>query len=210
MIAFRIPAFQTALQERNPAMLTILLIRSGITEFDCQGRIQGTLDVPLCEDGRRQAVTIAEDLIDRSASISALYAGPCLSAQQTAEIIGQRLKLKYKTIDSLHNLDQGLWQGMLFEDVKTKQPKVYRQWQTAPDTVCPPEGETIHDAAERVKKALSKLTKKHKSGTIALVVSPQLASVLRSLLRQDQPPVVCPSAVRTDAAMWEPLQVTAV
>lgn len=191
-------------------MLTILLIRSGITEFDCQGRIQGTLDVPLCEDGRRQAVTIAEDLIERSASIDALYTGPCLCAQQTAEIIGERLKLKPKAIEALHNLDQGLWQGMLFDDVKTKQPKVYRQWQTAPDTVCPPGGETLQAAAERIKKALAKLTKKHKTGTIALVLSPQLASVLRSLLRQDQPPVVCPTAARTEAAMWEPLQVTAV
>jgi broad specificity phosphatase PhoE len=210
MIAFRNERAKTPVRDRKQAMLTILLIRSGITEFDCEGRIQGTLDVPLCEDGRRQAITIAEDLLGRSASISALYTGPCLSAQQTAEIIGQRLKLKPKAIDSLHNLDQGLWQGMLFEDVKSKQPKVYRQWQTAPDTVCPPEGETLHEAADRIKRALVKLTKKHKSGTIALVLSPQVASVLRSLLRQDQPPRVCPSAARTEAALWEPLQVTAV
>ena len=36
-------------------MLTILLIRSGTTEFDAQGRIQGTLDVPLSDEGLRQA-----------------------------------------------------------------------------------------------------------------------------------------------------------
>ncbi|MCC6494262.1 MAG: histidine phosphatase family protein [Pirellulales bacterium] len=191
-------------------MLTILLIRAGVTDFDCQGRIQGTLDVPLCDEGRQQAVAIAEDLIARSASISALYTGPCLSAQQTAEIIAERIKLKPKALEAMHNLDQGLWQGMLFEDVKAKQPKVYRQWQTAPDTVCPPEGETLQQAADRIKQALGKLTKKHKSGTIALVLSPQVASILRSLLREGQPPVVCPSAARAEAALWEPLQVTAV
>ena len=35
-------------------MLTILLVRSGLTEYDCQGRIQGTLDVPLSGEGRQQ------------------------------------------------------------------------------------------------------------------------------------------------------------
>ena len=160
-------------------MLTILLIRSGITEFDAQGRIQGTLDVPLCEEGRSQALATAQDLVTRTGSIDALYAGPCLSAQQTAEIVGERLQLKPKTVKKLYNLDQGLWQGLLFDEVKAKQPKVYRQWQDRPDTVCPPEGETLQEAKERLRAALAKLTKKHKQGTIAIVLAQPLASVLK-------------------------------
>jgi len=189
-------------------MLTILLIRSGITEFDCQGRIQGTLDVPLSDQGRCQAEAAAEELLSRSASVAALYAGPCLSAQQTAEILGEKLHLKPKTIKQLHNLDQGLWQGMLFDEVKSKQPKVYRQWEERPDTICPPEGETLQEAGERLKKALAKLTKKHKSGTIALVLAQPLASVLRSVLRAGQPPCVCHSAA-SGKPLWEPIEVAA-
>ena len=59
--------------------------------------------------------------------------------------IGATLDLKVKTLDKLQNLDHGLWQGMLVSDVKTKQPKVYRQWQEQPETVCPPQGETLSD-----------------------------------------------------------------
>jgi broad specificity phosphatase PhoE len=195
-------------KDTRDSMLTILLVSSGITEFDCQGRIQGTLDVPLCEEGRRQAESAAADLLSRSASIAALYTGPCLSAQQTAEVLGENLKLKPKMLEKLHNLDQGLWQGMLFEDVKAKQPKVYRQWQERPDTVCPPEGETLQEAEERLKKALTKLTKKHKTGTIALVLAQPLASVLRSLLRQGQPPCLCHSAA-AGRPLWEPIEVVA-
>ena len=187
-------------------MLTILLIRAGRTEFDCQGRIQGTLDVPLSDEGRRQAEAAAGDLAERSGSIAALYTGPCLSAQQTAEVLGERLKLKPKTLDKLHNLDQGLWQGMLFDDVKSKQPKVYRQWQDHPETICPPEGETIATASERLKLAIAKLTKKHKSGTIALVLAQPLASVLRSLLRAEQLPCVCQSLC-SSTPLWEPIDV---
>ena len=189
-------------------MLTILLIRSGITEFDAQGRIQGTLDVPLCEEGRRQAIATAEELRGRTEPIDALYAGPGLSAQQTAEIVGDQFDLKPKTVKKLHNLDQGLWQGLLFEEVKAKQPKVYRQWQDRPDTVCPPEGETLQEAKERIRGALAKLTKKHKRGTIALVLAQPLASVLKCLLRDDHMPCVCGSA-QVGNPLWEPIEVAA-
>ena len=114
------------------SMLSILLVRSGRTEYDCQGRIQGTLDVPLSEDGRAEVAAGAAEILDRHVELAALYAGPCRSAQETAEILAERLKLKVKTIDLLHNLNQGLWQGLLFDEVKAKQPKVYRQWQDKP------------------------------------------------------------------------------
>jgi broad specificity phosphatase PhoE len=41
-------------------MFKLLLIRPGVTEYDQQGRIQGTLDIPLCEDGRRQVEAMVE------------------------------------------------------------------------------------------------------------------------------------------------------
>jgi broad specificity phosphatase PhoE len=190
-------------------MLTILLVRSGLTEYDCQGRIQGTLDVPLSSEGRQQAQATAEELASRALPIDALYAGPCLCAQQTADMLAERLKLKPKTIKTLHNLDQGLWQGMLFDDVKSKQPKVFRQWQDRPDTVCPPEGETLREATDRLRTAIAKLTKKHRSGTIALVLSQPLASVLRSMLQTGgQPPTLCQSAC-LGKPLWEPIELPA-
>ena len=95
--------------------------------------------------------------------------------------------MKVKTLDKLQNLDHGLWQGMLVADVKTKQPKVYRQWQEQPETVCPPQGETVGDAEERLQAALAKLMKKHKSeGLVAVVLPEPLASVLRHVLRHDE------------------------
>ena len=54
----------------------------------------------------------------------------------------------------MQNLNQGLWQGMLVEDVRHKQPKVYRQWQEQPENVCPPEGEMLEQADERVRAAM--------------------------------------------------------
>lgn len=164
-------------------MLTILLIRTGATEYECQGRVQGTLDIPLSEDGRQQIKQVASELGD--VLIDALYAGPCRATQQSAEMLAGQLKLKSKAVENLRNVDLGLWQGMLIDEVKVKQPKVYRQWQEHPETVCPPEGETLTVVRERLQLALAKLTKKHKSGTIAMVVPEPASSILKNLLRAD-------------------------
>src|SRR5262249_85829 len=106
------------------AMFQILLIRPGGTENDQQGRIQGTLDIPLGEDGRKQVEAMIEQL--RGKPIEMIYTGPGQSATQTADVLGEALDIKVKEIDKLQNLNFGLWQGMLVNDVKKKQPTVYR------------------------------------------------------------------------------------
>lgn len=164
-------------------MLKLLLIRTGATEYESQGRVQGTLDIPLSEDGRRQIEQVAEAL--REVDIDICYAGPCRATQQSAEILAKALKLKTKTIDDLRNLDHGLWQGMLISDVKSKQPKVYRQWQEHPETVRPPDGESLQVVRERLQRALGKITKKRKSGIAAMVVPEPVTSLLRNALRDD-------------------------
>ena len=166
-------------------MQKILLVRPGMTDYDQQGRIQGTLDIPMCEDGRRQCEATLREVA--AAGPAVVYASPCESAREAAEQLADRAGVKSKTLDKLRNLDHGLWQGMLIDDVRTKQPKVYRQWQEQPETVCPPSGETVLAAKARVAESLSKLLKKHKEDQepIALVAPEPLASLIRHVLRQD-------------------------
>ncbi len=164
-------------------MLNILLIRAGKTEYDCQNRIQGTLDLPLSEEGWQQVAALAETLHDRE--VTAVYSGPDQASQQTAELVSVALQQKVKTNKNLHNLDLGLWQGMLVDDVKSKQPRVYKQWIEHPETVCPPEGEPLSAAEERLQEVLDKIQKKHKSGCIALVLAEPLASLLCHVVRHD-------------------------
>jgi broad specificity phosphatase PhoE len=189
-------------------MLSIVLIRCGQTEYDCQRRIQGVLDVPLSVDGRHEAETVAAELAGRQPLLRAIYAGPCRSTQETADILGDKLDLKVKTLEGLHNLNQGLWQGMLFDEVKSKQPKVYRQWLEKPESVRPPEGETLQEARERLRAALAKLAKKHKTGMVALVLAQPLFNVLRAMLHEGQSPIVC-AAEDEKCPRWEQLEVPA-
>ena len=185
-------------------MLRILLIRPGATEFDEQGRIQGTLDIPLSVDGQRQTNEMIGTV--RSEPIDAVYSSPCQAAQQTATALAAIVGAKNKTVKELHNIDQGLWQGMLVSDVKAKQPKVFRQWQDQPETVCPPQGESLLAAKQRVAEVLRKLLKKHKlAGVIAIVVPEPLATVVRHVLCQDELADLWKSGL--GCGKWETIEV---
>ncbi len=161
-------------------MLRLVLIRPGSTDYDAQQRIQGSLDIPLNEQGSTETAQIVEQLRDKG--MEAVYSPVSQPSLATAQIIAKALDVKLKKIERLDNLHQGLWQGMLVEDVRHKQPKVYRQWQEQPENVCPPEGEMLAAADERVGTALNKLLKRHKEDTIGLVLPEPLLSLARRFL----------------------------
>src|SRR5258708_6777278 len=161
-------------------MVRIVLIRPGATDYDQQGRIQGVLDVPLCDAGAHEATRISGEI--QSLGVEVIYASACERAMQTASAVGAALGVKVKRVENMQNLDHGLWQGMLIEEVKRKQPKVYRQWQEQPESICPPEGEMLNQARDRVRLVMTRLLKKHKRGVVGLVVPEPLASLVREHL----------------------------
>lgn len=158
-------------------MVQIILIRPGATDYDDEQRIQGTLDIPLNALGDSEVARVIDDLSDRT--IEAVYSPSCEPAKQTAETLAQALGIKHKKLEGLQNVDHGLWQGMKVQDVRRKHPKVYRQWQDQPESVCPPEGEMLEQAEKRMRTALAKIIKKHKHGTVALVVPEPMASLVQ-------------------------------
>ncbi len=163
--------------------LQVLLIRPGATDYDEQERVQGVLDLPLSERGRAEAAALASRLAD--IELDALYCGPGESVVATAEAIGRALGLRPRKLDDLRNLDQGLWQGLQVEEIRRRNLKVFRQWLEDPCTICPPLGEPVEDALERVRHALRPLLKRHRHQTIGLVAADPIAQFIACQLRRD-------------------------
>jgi broad specificity phosphatase PhoE len=165
-------------------MTQIVLIRPGLTDYHEQRLIQGTLDVPLNEEGETEVKRLIKEV--SPLGLEAVYVSDSEPALQTAEAIAEALDIKCRKSDRLRNLDHGLWQGMAIDEIRVKQPKVYRQWQDAPECVCPPQGETLEAADERVQAALAKIMKRHKGGVVGLVVAEPLASLVRRYFTHGQ------------------------
>lgn len=156
---------------------SLIVIRAGATDYEVQGRIRGAVDIPLCPAGVAEAERAAVLLAGSSAI--ALYTSQERCAVETGRVIGRSLGLKPRIVPRLQNLDQGLWQGLLVEEIRRKQPRLYRQWQDNPWAVAPPEGELLEDACDRVEGALEKLLRRHPQGRVALVVPEPLDRIVR-------------------------------
>ena len=127
----------------NPSNLNFLLVRAGSTDLDDQGRIVGSLDMPLSPTGEGEAKETADALTNYD--IDAIYSAACLSAQQTAQQLSRDGEIRVRVQENWVNLDHGLWHGKSLDELKENQPKLYRQWHENPESVCPPGGETIEE-----------------------------------------------------------------
>ncbi len=176
-----------------------VLVRPGATEFDDQRRIKGCLDIPLSSTGREQVERIVQELAELD--IDQIVAAPCGSAMETANRLADGRAIKVKVLDSLRNVDHGLWHGKLIDEVRRNHPSVYKQGVEAPLQISLPGGETLETARVRVTKALKKLTKRGSGETIALVVPDPLASIVHSVLEGEDLGDLWKA--ETDAATWE-------
>lgn len=157
-----------------------MLIRSGATDYELQGRIRGTLDVPLSPAGVVEAERAAE--VAREAAPAAVYTANTGCALQTARLVARACDRPVRRLRQLHGFDQGLWQGMLVDELCRRQPRLARQWQEHPWSVDPPEGEPLGAACNRVESALETMLARHPRGRIVLVVPPPLDRLVRWLV----------------------------
>ena len=164
-------------------MTEVVLIRPGATVYDEQNRVQGILDLPLSDRGCAEVACLAGRVAE--IGLVALYCGPSQSALRTAEVIGRALGLRPRRIDELRNLNQGLRQGLLIEDIRRRHLKVFRQWLDDPFTVQPPQGEDFGHALGRITTALRPLIKRHRDEAIGLVACEPIAQLIAAQLRRD-------------------------
>jgi broad specificity phosphatase PhoE len=166
-------------------MCQVVLIRPGATIYDEQNRVQGVLDIPLSERGQGEVARMAQKLVrsQDGSPLSALYCGPGENVVRTAEIVGKALGIRPKRIDEFRNLDQGLWQGLQIDEIRRRNTKLFRQWIDDPETICPPQGETVASAMGRIKAAFRPLLKRHQDEPIGLVVGEPLARMVACYLK---------------------------
>ncbi len=160
-------------------MLTVVIVRPGESQYDLEERVQGRLDLPLTKVGELQRDADTQQL--SRLPINQIYTSPSEPALSSARHLGEALDVSVKSLAGLENMSLGLWEGMCIDEIRRKHPKVFRQWQEAPDFVCPPQGETSAEVVERVGAAMRKPLKR--KGTIAVVCPEPLATLMTCVLR---------------------------
>jgi len=161
-------------------MARLLVMQTGQTTWAAQGRIESSAGAPLTNEGIEWVCQCVQAL-SREA-ISAIYAADGEAEHQTARLLGDTLGVKIRPNQELREFDFGLWQGLTMEEIKRRQPKLYKRWTEQPTTVRPPGGETLQEAQERLRKATKKVLQRQKGQPALLVLRPVAAGLLRCLL----------------------------
>lgn len=156
-------------------MTQIILARHGETEWNVSEIFRGRADIELSENGKRQAVLLAEYLSD--AKIDAVYSSPLRRALTTAEEITGYHNLKVRIGSSLIDFDYGRWQGLSLKQVRDRFPALYATWISHPDRVTMPGGESLDDVRERAAIMVDEVIARH-NGTVVLVAHRVVNKVL--------------------------------
>ena len=104
------------------------LIRHGESEGNMERRIQGWLDFPLTNRGRRQAARLAERLAQEDA-VQEVVTSPLQRAATTAEIIGAVLGLPVRYDERLKEYNFGPLNGLSRDEIRSRFPDVWTAWQ---------------------------------------------------------------------------------
>ena len=149
-------------------MTRIFLTRHGETEWNLQGRVQGSLDSALTERGRQQARFLAQRL--RPEGVQYIYSSDLPRALATAEEIRISLGLSNLTVSpALREQSFGEWEGRVWAELREEYPDVFRVWDSEPHNARIPRGETMSEALNRAWAFFSQTVLEHPRETLCFV-----------------------------------------
>lgn len=142
------------------------MFRHGETIWNAEWRPHGQhpSPVPLTINGREQMALLADKLADKKINI--IFSSDLLRAQQSAEIIAEKLKLEIIYDENLREVDYGKLNGLYSlerEEVFPDYRKCYEDY-----SLPFPEGESFQNAVNRMDKALKNAAEKYDGKNIAV------------------------------------------
>jgi alpha-ribazole phosphatase/probable phosphoglycerate mutase len=148
---------------------TLYLIRHGETEGSEKRRYKGSLDVPLSQEGARQAERLAGFMKDNAEGVAAVYSSGLERALKTAEPIARALGLEPRIAEGLRERHFGAWEGMSFDEIEAEYPEAFSQWAGDPLRHSPVGGESTLEVRDRTVRALDVILERHRRETIVVV-----------------------------------------
>jgi probable phosphoglycerate mutase len=165
------PGRRIRMTTTNAAPTDILLIRHGETAWNAERRLQGHLDIPLNDEGERQAALLAGALAVET--IDVLVASDLKRARQTAQAVADRRGLPLAIEPALRERGYGGFEGLLYSEIEQRFPREFAAWQARDvDAQLPPGrnvGESFRAFFDRATGAILALAAAHPGRTIALV-----------------------------------------
>jgi probable phosphoglycerate mutase len=147
----------------------LVLLRHGQTAWNLQLRGQGQSDIPLDEEGHRQAAAAAAYLSIREPV--GLWCSDLSRAVQTCGYLEERTGLSAKQDARLREYDLGEREGMVLGAFAERYPAEHESWESRDDAVLVPGAESTAEVQARMVAALGEILDQIGPGETAIAVS---------------------------------------
>ena len=148
--------------------MRLILARHGETETNRERLALGREDVPLNDNGRRQAAAAGASL--SRLPVEAVYSSPLRRALETAEAIAAVHGLPVQVEDGLIEMDVGEMEGLTAPEMRERYGDFLRRWfSTEAADLAMPGGESLQQVQDRAWTAVEALRAAHPEGTVVAV-----------------------------------------
>ena len=147
-------------------MTTIYLIRHARSVGNAAQQIQGWLDLPLDDYGRKQARLLGERFHHKL--VTTVYASPLIRAAETAQAIALARGLEVKYDERLREYHMGAWTGLTNREIEEMMPPHRIDEWHGHDHVAPG-AETGLDMRQRIDAFLADVLARHPGEIVAVV-----------------------------------------
>ena len=148
------------------AVVRILLVRHGETDWNKVGRFQGRTDIGLNVQGKAQAKALSLAL--REEPLKAIYSSPMIRAMETATAINRYHKAPLLQNDDLMEMDLGDFEGLLGRNLRNEHPEFLSRWLEDAASVRMPNGENLAQVQERAWSVVEEIVENYHEGSILL------------------------------------------
>lgn len=137
--------------------MSFLFARHGETDWNLAKRVQGTTDIPLNENGIKQAELLCANLEKENVNLCRIYSSRQMRAFATAEKAGSKFHVPVKVIFGLEEMNLGLFEGHTWDEIETLYPDELKMWQSNKRYNRTPNGESYQDLLVRLFSALDQI-----------------------------------------------------
>ena len=146
---------------------TIMLRRHGETEWNILGKFQGSTDIPLSNEGIRQAFMLKERL---KSDFDYIFSSPLKRAYETAKILCDESGKHVSIAEEIREINFGEWEGLTVKGIAEKYPDIFNEWRNdkREGKFCGGDMSTLN-ASIRAKNCIMEIANKHKGKKIVIV-----------------------------------------
>ncbi|MBD7915585.1 histidine phosphatase family protein [Clostridium sp. Sa3CUN1] len=148
--------------------MKLFFIRHGQTDWNLQGKIQGSYDSELNNTGIKQAIELSEVLLKLNYKFSRIYTSPQKRALKTAKILSEYSNIEYIPIDDLKEINMGEWEGLSWKEVEENYPTEYKKWLLNRQYTRTPNGESYDDMLKRVLIAINQIIDENSDNVVVI------------------------------------------